>query len=64
MGFHKKQFKPEAVAKKEIVKTGKTQGDFVEVLEGVSSNDVIVKEGARSLKDGQHVKILNIENHE
>ncbi len=54
----------EAVAKKEIVKTGKTQGDFVEVLEGVSSNDVIVKEGARSLKDGQHVKILNIENNE
>jgi RND family efflux transporter MFP subunit len=54
----------EAKAKKEIVKTGKTQGDYVEVLNGVSSNDIIVKEGARSLKDGQNVKILNIENHD
>jgi hypothetical protein len=50
--------------KKKIVKTGKTQGDYVEVLNGVSSNDIIVKEGARSLKDGQNVKILNIENHD
>jgi membrane fusion protein (multidrug efflux system) len=47
-----------------IVKTGKTQGDFVEILEGVSSNDLIVNEGARNLKDGQNVKILNVESNE
>ncbi len=54
----------EAVAKKVIVKTGKTQGDFVEILDGVSSNDIIVNEGARNLKDGQNVKILNVESNE
>ena len=54
----------EATAKKEIVKTGKTQGDFVEILEGVNSNDIIVKEGARNVKDGQNVKILKVESNE
>ena len=54
----------EAIAKKTIIKTGKTQGDFVEILEGLSSNDVIVNEGARNVKDGQDVKILNTETNE
>ena len=54
----------EATAKKMIVKTGKTQGDFVEILEGVASNDIIVNEGARNVKDGQNVKILNVESNE
>ncbi len=54
----------EATAKKVIVKTGKTQGDFVEILEGVSSNDIVVNEGARNVKDGQNVKILNVESNE
>jgi len=54
----------EATAKKMIVKTGKTQGDFVEILEGVTSNDIIVNEGARNVKDGQNVKILNVESNE
>jgi RND family efflux transporter MFP subunit len=54
----------EATAKKMIVKTGKTQGDFLEVLEGVASNDIIINEGARNVKDGQSVRILNVENNE
>lgn len=54
----------EAIAKKTIIKTGKTQGDFVEILEGLFSNDVIVNEGARNVKDGQDVKILNTETNE
>ena len=54
----------EATAKKIIVKTGKTQGDFVEVLDGVASNDIIINEGARNVKDGQNVKILNVERNE
>jgi RND family efflux transporter MFP subunit len=54
----------EAIAKKIIIKTGKTQGDFVEILEGLASNDVIVNEGARNVKDGQDVKILNTESNE
>ncbi|SHI85271.1 efflux RND transporter periplasmic adaptor subunit [Aquimarina spongiae] len=48
-----------AEAKRVIVKTGKTQGDFIEILEGVANGDAIISEGARSVKDGQKVKILN-----
>ena len=48
-----------AEAKRVIVKTGKTQGDFIEILEGVTNGDAIISEGARSVKDGQKVKILN-----
>ncbi len=49
----------EAVVKKSIIKTGKTQNGFVEVLSGISNGNYVVKEGARSVKDGQKVKILN-----
>lgn len=47
-----------AVAKQTIIKTGKTQGDVIEVLEGVKDGDQIIQEGARSVKDGQTVKII------
>ena len=47
-----------AVAKQVIVKTGKTQGDVIEVLEGLKDGDEIINEGARSVKDGQAVKII------
>lgn len=44
-------------AKQVVVKTGKTQGDIIEILEGVSVGDLLIKAGARSVKDGQEVKI-------
>ncbi|RUA17857.1 MAG: efflux RND transporter periplasmic adaptor subunit [Flavobacteriia bacterium] len=47
------------VAKKVVIKTGKTQGDYVEVLSGINSGDAIIDEGARSVKEGQKVKIKN-----
>ena len=47
-----------AVAKKTIISTGKTQGDVIEVLSGIQSGQSIIIEGARSVKDGQEVKIL------
>jgi RND family efflux transporter MFP subunit len=47
------------VAKKVVITTGKTQGDFVEVLSGINSGDAIIDEGARSVKEGQKVKIKN-----
>ncbi len=49
----------EAIAKMHIITTGKTQGDFVEITSGISAGDLIIKEGARSVKDAQAVKILN-----
>lgn len=54
----------EATASKVMIKTGRTQGDFVEITEGVSNGDIIVNEGARSVKDGQSVIILNVDNNE
>lgn len=47
-----------ATAKKVIVTTGKSQGNFVEILEGIKDGDLIIKEGARSVKDGQKVSII------
>ncbi|RMA66263.1 efflux RND transporter periplasmic adaptor subunit [Ulvibacter antarcticus] len=48
-----------AIATQVIIKTGKTQGDVIEVLEGLKNGDEIIVEGARSVKDGQTVKIIN-----
>jgi membrane fusion protein (multidrug efflux system) len=48
-----------AIAKRHIITTGKTQGDFVEILSGLKAGDLIIKEGARSVKDAQSIKILN-----
>jgi RND family efflux transporter MFP subunit len=50
----------EGDAKRVIIKTGRTQGDVIEVLEGIDDGAEIVKEGARSVKDGQIVKIINL----
>ncbi|MDB9961373.1 efflux RND transporter periplasmic adaptor subunit [Oceanihabitans sp.] len=50
----------EGVARRVIIETGKTQGDVIEVLKGLENGDEIIQEGARSVKDGQTVKILDI----
>lgn len=49
----------EGVAERVIIKTGKTQGDIIEVLEGIENGTEIIEEGARSVKDGQTVKVIN-----
>jgi membrane fusion protein, multidrug efflux system len=46
------------VVKKRIITTGRTQGDYVEVLSGIMAGENIIQEGARSVKDGQEVKII------
>lgn len=48
-----------ATVHRQIITTGKTQGSVVEVLMGISDGDELIKEGARSVKDGQKVEILN-----
>lgn len=52
----------EGVANRVIIKTGKTQGDVIEVLEGIEDGTEIIQEGARSVRDGQTVKVLTIES--
>ncbi|MEJ2113231.1 MAG: efflux RND transporter periplasmic adaptor subunit, partial [Flavobacteriaceae bacterium] len=44
-------------AKKAIITTGKTQGDFIEVLSGLENGSQVIKEGARSVQDEQEVEI-------
>ena len=45
-------------AKKVIIKTGKTQGDIIEVISGLENGVEIIIEGARNVNDGQTVKVL------
>lgn len=49
----------EAKAEKRVIETGLTQGDFIEVTEGLEAGNEIIMEGARSVNDGQKVKIIN-----
>ena len=46
------------IAKQQIITTGKSQGDSIEILSGLKSGDQIIVEGARSVKDNQEVRIL------
>jgi RND family efflux transporter MFP subunit len=55
-----KQENGEAIAQKTIIQTGRSQGDLIEVLEGLYDGAEIIIEGARSVNDAQVVKILNI----
>ena len=54
----------EGIANRVIIKTGKTQGNVIEVLEGIEDGAEIIKEGARSVRDGQTVKVLTFESKE
>jgi len=47
-----------AIAKQVFIATGKTQGDFIEVLDGISSKDQIINEGARSVQNDQQIEIM------
>lgn len=46
-------------AKRVIITTGKNYQDKVEVLNGLKPNMLLIEEGARSVKEGQEVEIIN-----
>lgn len=48
-----------AEARRVIITTGKTQTGLVEILSGIQEGNHVIKEGARSVKEGQKVKIVN-----
>lgn len=50
------------IAKRITIKTGKEQNGMIEVLEGLKVNDIIINEGARTLRDGQEVSTKNTSN--
>jgi len=47
------------IAKKVYIKTGFTQGDVIEITHGLSAGEDIIEEGARSIRDGETVQIIN-----
>jgi len=53
-----------AVVNRRIINTGKTQGNKVEVLNGIVNGDLLIKEGARTVKEGQNVQILKTKRNE
>jgi membrane fusion protein (multidrug efflux system) len=48
----------EAVTERLIIETGRTQGDFIEVTKNLLAGAEIVMEGARSVTNGQVVKVI------
>lgn len=52
--------KNEGEVNRVIIETGKAQGDVIEVTSGLETQAEIIKEGARSVKDGQSVKVINL----
>ena len=48
-----------AIAKRRIIETGKTQGDLIEVVKNLTADAEIIIEGARSVNNGQVVKVIN-----
>jgi multidrug efflux pump subunit AcrA (membrane-fusion protein) len=48
--------KDSGIAKKAIIKTGKSSGNVTEILEGLTSKDVIVTEGVSNISEGMKLK--------
>ena len=46
-------------AEKRIISTGLSQGDLIEVLSGLEAGEQIIMEGARRVREGQEIEILN-----
>jgi RND family efflux transporter MFP subunit len=49
----------EALVERLIIETGETQGDLIEVTKNLAPNVEVIMEGARSVNDGQVVKVIN-----
>lgn len=58
-----KNDKNQGTVSRVIIKTGRTQGDLIEVLEGIEPDAELIQEGARSVKEGQTVEVLILENN-
>jgi RND family efflux transporter MFP subunit len=51
--------KNEGVSERIYIKTGFTQGNLIEITEGLKEGMEIIDEGARNIREGQTVKIIN-----
>ena len=46
------------ISRKNVIATGRTQGDLIEVTDGLQAGDRVIIEGARVVRDGQEVIII------
>ena len=53
-----KNAKNQTIASQKIIETGKTQGSLIEVLKGIKAGEMLIQEGARSVKNEQPIKVL------
>ena len=51
--------KNQVYAERLVIETGKTNGDFIEVTKNLDANVDVILEGARSVNNGQVVKVIN-----
>ena len=51
--------KNQVYAERLVIETGKTNGDFIEVTKNLDANVDIILEGARSVNNGQVIKVIN-----
>jgi len=49
-----------AVAKSRVITTGKTSENMIEITSGLEEGDNVIVEGARSIKDGQQIRIKKV----
>ena len=46
-------------AKRQSIKTGRSGGDRIEVLDGLKAGDVVIVNGFQELNDGQIITVTN-----
>lgn len=56
---YEKDDKGNTIAKRRMIKLGKTQDNLSEVLSGLEPGDIIVLDGAKSIRDGERVRVQN-----
>lgn len=56
---YEKDSNGKAISKRRIIQLGKTQDNKTEVLSGLASGDIILLDGAKSVRDGQRIRLQN-----
>lgn len=59
INVYSKDDNDKAIAKRRMVEIGKSQGDMTEVLSGLKANDIILLDGAKSVRDGERIRLQN-----
>lgn len=56
---YSKDDRDKAIAKRRMLEIGKSQGNMTEVLSGLKASDIILLDGAKSVRDGERIRLQN-----